>query len=150
MKTKQGARGKILPLIIFTLIFSITPNPAFAATPSPVATPDSPTYFRSSALGDLADFRKDIQDAQRALEKGGSWRLLGNAAELVFNIGQLEALNPPTAYAKNWSKQLDQLDKLSDQFIESISSGSVSTTRTILKKMLNQAKSMETLVKKVK
>lgn len=147
---KLQARRKMLSLIISISIVSIFPNQSYAASPSPVATPDSPTYFRSSALGDLADFRKDIADAQRALEKGGSWRLLGNAAELAFNIGQLESLNPPTAYAKNWSKQLGQLDKLSDEFMDSISSGSVSTTRSILKKMITQAKSMEALVKKVK
>lgn len=97
----------------------------------------------------MADLKKDVTDAQSALEKGGKWRLLGNAAEIAFNVGQLQALTPPTKYAQNWNKQLTTLDGLSSQFMDSISSGSVSTTRSILKKMLSQAKAMETYVKKV-
>ena len=142
-------RNLFFTALIFVILFSLTPTTALAATASPSPTPDSPTYFRSSALGDLADLKKDVSDAQRAVEKGGSWRLLGNAAELAFNIGQLQALTPPTKYAKTWNKQLTTRDGLSTQFMDSISSGSVSTTRSILKKMLAQAKSMEAYVKKV-
>jgi hypothetical protein len=148
MLTQGSGRG--VTSLILAILFSLVPTASIAATPSPSPTPDSPTYFRSSALGDLADLKKDVVDAQRALEKGGSWRLLGNAAELAFNIGQLQALTPPTKYAKTWNKQLTTLDGLSTQFMDSISSGSVSTTRSILKKMLTQAKAMETYVKKVK
>ena len=142
-------RKRITTTFVVAMFFSLISTSAFAASPSPSPTPDSPTYFRSSALGDLADLKKDVTDAQRALEKGGSWRLLGNAAEIAFNVGQLQALTPPTKYAKTWNKQLTTLDGLSTQFMDSISSSSVSTTRSILKKMLSQAKAMETYVKKV-
>ncbi len=146
---KLKDRKRITATFIVAILFSLISTSAFAASPSPSPTPDSPTYFRSSALGDLADLKKDVTDAQRALEKGGSWRLLGNAAEIAFNVGQLQALTPPTKYAKTWNKQLTTLDGLSTQFMDSISSSSVSTTRSILKKMLSQAKAMETYVKKV-
>jgi hypothetical protein len=148
MLTQGSGRG--VTSLILAILFSLVPTASIAATPSPSPTPDSPTYFRSSALGDLADLKKDVVDAQRALEKGGSWRLLGNATELAFNIGQLQALTAPTKYAKKWNTQLTTLDGLSTQFMDSISSGSVSTTRSILKKMLAQAKAMETYVKKIK
>lgn len=143
------SRKLISTTFILAIIFTLVPTSAFAASPSPSPTPDSPTYFRSSALGDLADLKKDVTDAQRALEKGGSWRLLGNAAEIAFNVGQLQALTPPTKYAKTWNKQLTTLDGLSTQFMDSISSSSVTTTRSVLKKILAQAKAMETYVKKV-
>ncbi len=136
-------------VILFVSLNILIPS-AIAASPSPTTTPDSPTYFRASALGDLADLKKDVGDAQRALEKGGSWRLLGNAAEIAFNIGQLQSLVPPSKYQKTWSKQVTQMDQLSSDFSESISSGSVSKTRSILKKILSQTNAMESYVKKVK
>ena len=149
MKTLRNRKQIFPAILIVAILFSLIPTSAIAASPSPSPTPDSPTYFRSSALGDLADLKKDVSDAQRALEKGGSWRLLGNAAEIAFNVGQLQALTPPTKYAKTWNKHLTTLDGLSTQFMDSISSSSVTTTRSVLKKMLAQAKTMETYVKKV-
>lgn len=140
---------RLIFITAFSLAF-ISPLHSHAASPTPSPKPDSPTYFRTSGLGDLSDIKKDISDAKLALEKGGSWRLLGNAAELSFNIGQLEALNPPTQYAKTWNKQVSQLSGLSDQFLDSISNGSVSNTRSILSKMSKIVKSMETFLKKVK
>ena len=139
----------VVAVIIFLGLNSLMPS-SFAASPTPTSTPDSPTYFRASALGELVDLKKDVGDAQRAVEKGGSWRLLGNAAEIAFNIGQLQSIVPPIKYQKTWNKQLTQLDQLSTDFSESISNGSVSKTRSILAKMLSQIKSMEIYVKKVK
>ena len=126
------------------------PTIAHASSASPTPKPDSPTYFRTSALGNLSDMKKDVNDARVALEKGGTWKLLGNAAEIAFNVGQLEALNPPTVYAKNWSKQVIALDSLSDKFMDSISNGSVANTKSILSNMIKQIKTMESYVKKVK
>lgn len=141
---------KIFLLLLSALLLLPTPIGAHAASPSATPKPDSPTYFRTSALGNLTDMKKDIGDARLALEKGGSWRLLGNAAEIAFNVGQLEALTPPTQYSKTWLKQVSELDSLSDKFMDSISNGSVSNTRSVLSKMSKLIKSMETYVKKVK
>jgi hypothetical protein len=139
---------KILAVFVAILISMAMPISAHSASPTP--TPDSPTYFRTSALGNLTDMKKDISDAQTALEKGGSWKLLGNAAEMAFNVGQLQALTPPKQYSKTWSKQVLQLDGLTDKFLDSISNGTVSNTRNILSKMMKLVKAMEINAKKVK
>lgn len=144
------AKKSSVIFIATTLLSIAIPIGSQAASPSATPKPDSPTYFRTSALGNLADMKKDIGDAQIALEKGGSWKLLGNAAEIAFNVGQLQALNPPAQYSKTWAKQVAELDLLSDNFLESISGGSVSKTRSILSKMSKLIKTMDAYVKKVK
>jgi len=141
---------KVVGALVTSFALILVPANAIASSASPTPKPDSPTYFRTSALGNLTDMKKDVNDAQVALEKGGTWKLLGNAAEIAFNVGQLEALNPPTVYAKNWAKQVTALDALSDKFMDSISNGSVSNTKSILSKMIKQIKTMESYVKKVK
>ena len=123
---------------------------SFSSTAYAEEKPDSPTYFRTSALGDLADMKKDIEDARAALEKGGKWKLLGNAAEMAFNIGQMKSLTPPAPYAKQWNSQLIALDTLHEKFTTSISAGTVTESRSLLTKMTSQVKAMETYVKKVK
>lgn len=141
---------KVVGALVASFALILVPANANASSASPTPKPDSPTYFRTSALGNLTDMKKDVNDAQVALEKGGTWKLLGNAAEIAFNVGQLEALNPPTVYAKNWAKQVTALDALSDKFMDSISNGSVSNTKSTLSKMIKQIKTMESYVKKVK
>jgi hypothetical protein len=142
--------SKRLGALVASFALILVPTIAHASSASPTPKPDSPTYFRTSALGNLSDMKKDVNDARVALEKGGTWKLLGNAAEIAFNVGQLEALNPPTVYAKNWSKQVIALDSLSDKFMDSISNGSVANTKSILSNMIKQIKTMESYVKKVK
>jgi hypothetical protein len=132
------------------LLIPISVGNAASPTPTESSTPDSPTYFRTSALGDLFDLKKDVNDAKIAVSKGGKWKLLGNAAEIAFNVGQLEALSPPTKYASTWSKYVQQLDELSSLFLDSITSGTVSNTNSVLSKMTSQIKKMESYVKKVK
>lgn len=146
MNSKFRSGLIFLPFLALVLM----PIQTYASSPTPTPKPDSPTYFRTSALGNLSDMKKDIGDAQLALEKGGSWKLLGNAAEIAFNIGQLQALNPPNQYSKTWMKHVAELDSLSDKFLDSISNGSVSKTRSILSKMTKLVKSMESYAKKVK
>ena len=48
-----------------------TPSESPSATESSTPVPVSPTELRASALGDLADMRKDVADGKRAIEQGG-------------------------------------------------------------------------------
>lgn len=137
--------GRIVVGFGVALVLVFSPANALASD-----KPDSPTYFRTSALGDLADIRKDIADAGVSINKGGKWRLLGNAAEIAFNIGQLKSLNPPTQYLEVWNKELNNLDKIHEKFMTGITENSVTQSRGLLAKMLNQVATMEKFVRKVK
>jgi hypothetical protein len=141
---------KLSRIFIASLVIAFLPSaiPANSASPSP--TPDSPTYFRTSALGNLNDLEKDISDAERALAKGGIWRLLGNAAEFSFNVGQLKSLTPPTKYAKTWNSQLAVLEAAVDQFMDDISASSVTKTKNTLRKIKSTTAALKTYVGKVK
>ena len=148
IKIHPSAVGCILVLGLFFLI-AASPAPIPKATPKPTANPESPVLFRVSALKDLADLKKDIGDAQLALEKGGKWKLLGNSIEINYNIVQLRLRRPPTQYAKNWTTAVAQIDSLSNQFSRNISGGSVASTRSTLSNMLSLATALEAYVKTV-
>jgi len=133
----------------FTLVWSVlSASLSLASSPSP--KPDSPTYFRTSALGDLRDLEKDLKDFQRNLAKGGILRLLGNTAEIAFNVGQLQSLTPPEAYAKSWNKELNNLDTLTDELSADIGESSVSKTKTTISKISRSIKALRSIVNKVK
>ena len=138
-------------ILMLGSLFAIaaSPAPIPKATPKPTPKPESPVLFRVSALKDLADLKKDIGDAQLAVEKGGKWKLLGNSVEINYNIVQLQLRRPPTQYAKNWSTALAQINALSDQFSKNISGGSVASTRSTLSNMLSLATALEGYVKTV-
>ena len=138
-------------ILMLGSLFAIaaSPAPIPKATPKPTPKPESPVLFRVSALKDLADLKKDIGDAQLAVEKGGKWKLLGNSVEIKYNIVQLQLRRPPTQYAKNWNSVLAQIGALSDQFSKNISGGSVASTRSTLANMLNLAAALEAYVKTV-
>ena len=147
---------RIHPIVVSCILmlgslFAIaaSPAPIPKATPKPTPKPESPVLFRVSALKDLADLKKDIGDAQLAVEKGGKWKLLGNSVEINYNIVQLQLRRPPTQYLKNWNSVLVQIDVLSDQFSKNISGGSVASTRSTLSTMLSLATALETYVKTV-
>ena len=148
IRVRPMAVGCVLMLwSLFAIAASPAPIPK--ATPKPTPKPESPVLFRVSALKDLADLKKDIGDAQLAVEKGGKWKLLGNSVEINYNIVQLQLRRPPTQYAKNWSTALAQIDALSDQFSKNISGGSVASTRSTLSNMLSLATALEAYVKTV-
>ena len=112
------AIGCVLMLWSFFAI-AASPAPIPKATPKPTPKPESPVLFWVSALKDLADLKKDIGDAQLAVEKVGKWKLLGNSVEISYNIVQLQLRRPPAQYSKNWNSVLAQIDALSDQFSKS-------------------------------
>ena len=142
IKIHPIAVGCILMLWSFFAI-AASPAPIPKATPKPTPKPESLVLFRVSALKDLADLKKDIGDAQLAVEKGGKWKLLGNSVEINYNIVQLQLRRPPTQYLKNWNSVLAQIDSLSDQFSKNISGGSVASTRSTLSNMLSLATALE-------
>lgn len=117
-----------------------------AETPAPM----SPVMFASSARGDLADMSKDLVDLQRAIDKGGLFRAMGNVLELSFNLGQLESLEPPTKIASTWNRELAKLKTAIDAVSASVSDGaSVSTSKKRIAAVQSQIKKMDALIKKV-
>ena len=117
-----------------------------AETPAPM----SPVMFASSARGDLADMSKDLVDLQRAIDKGGLFRAMGNVLELSFNLGQLESLEPPTKIASTWKRELAKLETAIDAVSASVSDGaSVSTSKKRIAAVQSQIKKLDALIKKV-
>jgi hypothetical protein len=131
---------------------SETPSPSISESPteSTAPVPDSPVQLRTSALGDLADMRKDVADAKKRIQDGGIARLYGNALELAFNIGQLQSLEPSEDIAEEWNAKLTRLETAVDEFSDGLSSESVSKSRAHLNEILNAISSLEKFVKTVK
>ena len=133
-------------LVIVALTLTIA-HPAVAA--------DKPAYFIASANGDLADLNKDLDDMVKRTKQNAKIRLLGNQLELSFNLGQLEALDPPSPIAQKWTSTLgslgDEIDKLSTICTDFVSGDT--TQSKVLKGIATVRKVVEklrTLVKKVK
>ncbi len=98
---------------------------------------DSPVMFVTSAKGDLKDLNKDLNDLLDAIAKGSTFRLITNSAELSFNIGQLESLDPPASVATSWKQQFGALQKAITAVQKAISDDSSMST---LKSRINAAK----------
>lgn len=124
-------------------------SPSESASASPV--PMSPVEFRVSALGDIADMRKDLSDFEIVLNKGGLLRLLGNVLEIEFNIGQLKSLTPPDKYSAKFAEKLASLELTVDELSEAVTSpeSSTSKTKSKLGKCKSALNSLESYVKSV-
>ena len=134
---------------------AVTTSPTSEATPTESATPTpdpmSPVEFRVSALGDVADMRKDFSDFEGVLNDGGFLRLLGNILELEFNIGQLQSLTPPDEYSVKFTEKLSALELTVDALSDAVTSSESSTsdTKVKLKKCRSALSSLETFLKSV-
>ncbi len=140
---------------------SATPAPEVTEAPTPEATPTestsptpipmSPVEFRVSALGDVADMRKDFSDFEVVLSKGGLLRLMGNILEIEFNIGQLQSLTPPDQYSAKFSEKLLALEVAVDGLSSAVtdSESSTSNTRNWLSKSRSALNSLEAFLKSV-
>lgn len=111
--TEETAKSDVQPSVTTP---SVTKSSAPTATPTatqPVeASQDSASniaLFVSSGHGDIADMNKDLDDMVMRATNNQNIRLMGNTLELAFNVGQLEALTPPTAVAASWVAQLSAL-----------------------------------------
>jgi hypothetical protein len=127
-----------------------TPYGSPSATESSTPVPVSPTELRSSALGDLADMRKDVADGKRAIEQGGILRLYGNSLELYFNLGQLQSIYPSEDIADKWNSKLLNLETAIDIYSDGLSTDSVTKSRANLDKILYAISSLEKFVKAIK
>ena len=144
-----------------TVSESATPTPMVSQTPtseptpvestSPTPIPMAPVEFRVSALGDVADMRKDFSDFEVILNKGGLLRLMGNILEIEFNIGQLQALTPPDQYSVKFSEKLLALDVAVEGLSSAVtdSESSTSNTKNWLSKCRSALNSLETFLKRV-
>ena len=140
---------------------SESPTPAASESPTPAASPSesasptpvpmSPVEFRVSALGDIADIRKDFSDFEIVLNKGGLLRLLGNILEIEFNVGQLQSLTPPDKYSTKFAEKLASLELAVDDLSEAVTSpeSSTSNTKSKLGKCRSALNSLESYVKSV-
>lgn len=138
-----------------------TPAPEVSETPSaeasptestsPTPIPMSPVEFRVSALGDVADMRKDFSDFEVVLNKGGLLRLMGNILEIEFNIGQLQSLTPPDQYSAKFSEKLLALNVAVDGLSNAVTDAesSTSNTKNQLSKCRSALNSLEAFLKSV-
>jgi hypothetical protein len=128
---------------------TIEASPSESASPTPV--PMSPVEFRVSALGDIADMKKDFSDFEIVLNEGGLLRLLGNVLEIEFNIGQLKSLTPPDKYSAKFAEKLTSLELTIDELSEAVTSpeSSTSKTKSKLGKCRSALNSLESYVKSV-
>lgn len=110
---------------------SATPTPT--VTPTQSATPVAPAApvedsasniaaFVSGGHGDIADMNKDLDDMVMRASNSQNIRLMGNALELSFNVGQLQSLTPPSAIAGSWAPQLAALEAAVTQVTDDASS----------------------------
>lgn len=129
-----------------TAVPTTSPTPESTST-SPIAL--SPVEFRSSALGDLADLRKDLADLKQRIDEGGLVRLYGNVLELTFNVAQLQAISPSDDYSLAWQEKLIFLEKAIDEFSNGLSEDSVAKSKTHLRKISEVIDDLERFVKVV-
>jgi hypothetical protein len=69
-------------------------------------------FFKASAVKNLDDFEKDLNDLTDAMAKASQLRVLSNSIELSFNSGQLGATQAPTSVALEWKTATTTLDDL--------------------------------------
>jgi len=113
---------------------SESPTPTASPTPTESPTPESPIEFRFSALRDLKDMRKDINDALIGISGNGLGKFYWNVAGIKFNLVQLEIREPREAYAARWNAKLEILKRA----IEDLGSGGDELTITKAKAQLNR------------
>jgi hypothetical protein len=145
-KSKTEATSSPTPSVSPT---SASPTPSDSPTVASSPIPESPVRFRTSALGDLSDMRRDVSDAKVALSKGGQWKLYGNLLEIEFNLGQLESLTPQPEYEKRWYESLLKLQTAVDTFSEGLDEGSVASARRNLDKILSAISGVEKVAKSI-
>jgi hypothetical protein len=102
-------------------------------TTSPTAEPEEDneddSAFVRVANRDLDDFDDDLDDVDITLDEDGFWRLLTNAVELNFNVGQLKDHEAPASIEGDWADGLAQLEDDIDDLEAGITAGSDSKVR---------------------
>ena len=118
-------------------------SPSASATPSS-STPDSPSYFKSSSLGNLEEMAKDVNDARIGISRDSLTKYYWNIGEVSFNLGQLQSLTPQAPYADKWNAGMAALEKA----IDGLSPTDVELTNSVARAALNAVdKKIAVLVK---
>jgi len=103
----------------------------------------SPADFALSARGDLRDLLKDAGDAQEALDEGGTFRLISNGGGMTFNVGQLQALEPPKPVASEWNRGLAVLDQAVQDYVDAVGGDSVSKIQRTINEIERSAEALK-------
>lgn len=140
-----------------TLEPDASPSPEPSQEDSPLSDPNSEesiAYFAYSATGQFLDIDKDLDDAIRRAKADQTIRLLGNILELSFNLGQLKALDAPSAAADSWAAGLVKLEASIDVTSDlgtDFAAGEATTSQitNALEKVRGQVKALAKVVAKV-
>ena len=120
-----------------------TPKAEASASP----TPQTPIEFRFSALRDLTDMRKDINDARSGITKNGLGKFYWNVVEIEFNLTQLESLVPRKEYATNWNKNLKKLKSAVNELSKDDPNLTISSAKKKLDNVLQAIPALEKIAK---
>lgn len=113
-------------------------------------TADSPATFGSDASRDLRDLAKDLQDLDKAVSRGSTFRALGNLVEIAFNVGQLKTLVPPAKVARDWQAGMAVLEKSTDAVSDAVSGdSSLGKTRRLIADASARVSALQKLVSRV-
>jgi len=126
-----------------------TPEITDEATPTPTAsrTPETPIEFRFSALRDLGDMRKDLNDARVGITQNGLGKFYWNVAEVNINLVQLEILEPREQYAEKWNSKLEILKSAVRALGEDDEELTITKAKAKLDKVLNTIPALEAIAR---
>jgi hypothetical protein len=126
-----------------------TPEATQEATPTPTAsrTPETPIEFRFSALRDLGDMRKDLNDARVGITQNGLGKFYWNVAEVNINLVQLEILEPREEYAEKWNSKLEILKSAVSELGADDENLTITKAKAKLNKVLNAIPALESIAK---
>lgn len=125
------------------------PTPTVEPTPTPSASksPETPIEFRFSALRDLGDMRKDLNDARIGITQNGLGKFYWNVAEVNINLAQLEILDPREEYAEKWNSKLELLKSAVTELGEDDEELTITKAKAKLDKVLNAIPALESIAK---
>jgi hypothetical protein len=126
-----------------------TPEVSEEPTPTPIAsrTPETPIEFRFSALRDLGDIRKDLNDARVGITQNGLAKFYWNVAEVNINLVQLEMLEPREQYAEKWNSKLEILKSAVRALGEDDEELTITKAKAKLDKVLNTIPALEAIAR---
>jgi hypothetical protein len=126
---------------------SISPSETPSPTPTESPTPESPIEFRFSALRDLTDMRKDLNDARIGITENGLGKFYWNLAEIKFNLVQLETLSPRDEYAVRWNQKLEILKAAVTDLGAGEDDLTISKAKSQLNRVLNAIPALESIAR---
>ena len=124
-----------------------TVEPTPTPTPSASKSPETPIEFRFSALRDLGDMRKDLNDARIGITQNGLGKFYWNVAEVNINLAQLEILDPREEYAEKWNSKLALLKSAVTELGEDDEELTITKAKAKLDKVLNAIPALESIAK---